>query len=260
MRETLRLPFLFSRMATPVLLSEACNPQLHGPFKSLYRKYTETSAQRVRCPTHALHRCPLRWQHSFVCSSTPHSQSSMLMSERSSNCVTSASAAANARPRHGSVAKRLGAAFPTIPSVFGWVLCASMLLPSSGAYRAANVGLCKVTDLSLVAKRTVPSSSVVATTCLASMASEKRNKVLKVGGFRLILKMLTLRRDMKKCINPQQKNPQHGDMKGTHAGRWAGSWKTFFVTREGCQNSGAKNAMPRYFHSSWHGSLAESSS
>jgi hypothetical protein len=35
--------------------------------------------------------------------------------------------------------------------------------------------------LSLVAKRTVPSSSVVATTCLASMASEKRNKVLKVG-------------------------------------------------------------------------------
>jgi len=77
MRETQRLPFLFSRMATPVLLSEACNPQRHGPFKSLYRKYTETSAQRVRCPTHALHRCPLRWQHSFVCSSTHHRSDSL---------------------------------------------------------------------------------------------------------------------------------------------------------------------------------------
>ena len=77
MRETERLPLSFSRMATPILLSEACNPQLHGAFKSLYRKYTETSAQRVRCPTHARHRCPLRWQHSFVCSSTHHRSDSL---------------------------------------------------------------------------------------------------------------------------------------------------------------------------------------
>ena len=70
--------FFYSRMTRTVRLSEACSPiWLNGAFKSLYRKYTETSAQRVRCPTHALHRCPLRWQHSFVCSSTHHRSDSL---------------------------------------------------------------------------------------------------------------------------------------------------------------------------------------
>jgi len=39
------------------------------------------------------------------------------------------------------------------------------------------------------------------------MASEKRNKVLKVGGFRLILKMLTLRRDIEEMYQSPTEKP-----------------------------------------------------